>query len=1158
MASLITEPLEQKQVYATNQCRIPEKKTTVQTHNSYAQAVALGKNEVTYSVKKLEPDELSTTLHAQSERSLTEQTIDPLPDKEITHSTQTEVPSPDKETTTTKKKKKKKKKKNITDKDVVKSGATAARQAKKTTVSKEQGDMSKIASTENPALVVSDAEREKMRKVARQPKKASCKEVVNHCTSSPQNTDSCTVTKISTSIEEQKRQELHCKLNALIRSKRQTSLATNNKMVLDIVFPESIDLAVLDAHDRSCHKLLLEAKKIFDGEDKPVKDKSETPHDVNKFKDKAIEEVSSYKKMQVILLRTLLNECLQSQLEKVLQANAEARSAYKSIILKHQTILHALFLFLQTVEYHDDMRNLHSDKTTGAEKITEPLQVTQYFKSQIELGTNLCWCLNAMDEIRRLANFYEKKITENREIFCDLGEEIVEQYQRHLENCINHYQYSCSKVGQCPDYEDKKKELNEILRSQLDIFTGFKGACLSHNPQYTTQQIVRIIKLNYDICMIHYVTWNLVMLPSALKTLDAEFTYLQECLCANTSSAVSCSSAAAKPDADIEILSKHFDFFYSKLDLLRCYRLKANQKFNYQLVPQPDVAVSDEIQQEMFMHHSISLAIMASFESGFFKWLNEQDLCRKDKVKAEIDVLKQIEEQLNNCQLQLKRIEAGTNEFKKVVLGYLLAVKNYVSWNIGELIAKLTSDDFVLNEVSLYVEQLELELNSNRKQEEMQNCSDQANDEGYKNEHAIDMVKRLLTRYNDDEQQKQTLLTHLERAKQVKITIEQLTQRSEATQNKEIKVEGDKKPSEIIQEIKQELSSQLKEFETLKEQHEQFKKKLEDEANKEAQMQLQALMKEIDQESEASKKVAPLPPPRPKSPDDDEPSMSRARTVEFVKPQDLTEAPHLIEDAYETLEQLRILASEKKWQDLLVALRNIQHLKHKQDVNESSELINLIRQSITDLSSGPHTEYLQIIEFHLFKIEYVFDISYQSINKMILYNRVIIKYYNKLYETSFSNWPTKEEDIKASKLILKLPSRFKYLDWLEKVCLYEVQESLTSISRLKGKIPNAAADLTCCFSLLNNKIKNMKSKLVRAKVWQCLNFQELFKKRGEHIQRIKISQGFDNHTPSENKAPLLTKVDTDKAQASNLVINGFIGKLDASVDSVGFYLKALA
>ena len=1211
MASVINEPLEQQQVYDTalNQCGVPEQKTTVQTHDAYAQEVTLGKNEVTYNVKELEPDELSTKLHTQDSSSSTEQTEAPLSDEESTHSTQIEVPSPDKETTTTKKKKKKKKKKNITDKDVVKSGATAAtsgatiegstqaslnaadkrrliqaaRKAKKTTARQEQDKTSKIVSTENPALVVSDAEREKMRKVARQPKKASCEKVVNPCTSSPQHIVSCTETKIRPSIEGQKRQELHCKLNALIRSKRQTSLATNNWEVLRFVFPNDFVFLLLASNEKKCGELLKRAKEIFAGEDKRFK----VNHKIlNQFKHDLMEATTIQKDIHEEFLKPLLNHSLQLKLQKVFNESAETRIVYQELLFMHHQLLDALFLFFEIIDNYDDIQTLHSDKTTDTGKITEPSQVPHYFKLQIDLGANLCWCLNAKDEIQRLANSVQTKTTQYLGTSCDLDEKIVEQYQRHLENCITEYRYSCSKVEQCPEYEDKKQELNEILRSQLDIFTDFKGSCLSHNPQYTqctTQQIVGIIKLNYNICVIYFTTWNLVMLPSALKTLDAEFTSLQECLCANTSGAVSCSSADAKPNADMNILSDHFDFFYSKFDLVRLFLKKNNQKYMFQLVPKAQVAKSDEIQQERLILSDISYCIQESFNSGFFNWLYKQLRCGKNKTEsenkrniAESPVVKEgddksierletrikiMEEEENQCLLRLQKFEAETRSLKAILLNSLTPSEVKHSWNIEELIATLTPDEVVPSEVCQCVEQLECQFK--KEQAERQNCFDETNCEAYANiQLFITAAKLFLERCEQQEKDGQELFNNIENTKKLKASLKQITQSNKASEIKASEITA----SEIIEDVKHELFSLLKEFETLKDQHEKFKKQLEDEANKEAQMRLQALMKEIEQESETSKKVAPLPPPRLNSPEcDDEPSMCQASTVEFAKPQDPTKAPNLIKDAAEliTTEQLTTIVSKKKWADLPSVLRPIfqnQQRKNIQNVEEASVMIELITKSITEMSSEQYTHCKVIIELHQFIIEYIYDISSKSLTKMILYNRLIIQYKNKLEgalgNTSLKS-PSKREDKEIRTLIKRLPEAFNYLEWLHKIGLSEITKSLGSIDKLKQTTSISADEFKCCFSFLKFKVSQIRDKLEKAKAWQYLNFQDLYKKRGEHIKQIKLRTTDSSKMRPKNRAPLLTQADTENAEEGLQVINSFIGKLDSSLQSADSYLKTV-
>ena len=1155
MASVKTEPPEQKQVYdpALNQCGVPEQKTTVQTHDAYPQAVALGKNEVTYSVKKLEPDELSTKLHTQDPSSSTEQT-------EATLLTQAKNKS--------KRRNRKKGQKSST--DIVKSGATAATNG---------------ATIEDSTPVLNAADKRRLIQAARKAKKTTARQEQDKTSkiANTENTDSCTVTKISTSIEEQKRQELHCMLKTLINSKRQVNLDTKNLKVLSLVFSNDLVLPLLNRNDQNCEELLLTAKEIFVGEDKVFKDNSKI---LNQFKHDLIKATTIQKDIHEEFSKPLLNQCLQLKLQQLFNVRAGTRKVYQGLLFMHHHLLDTLFLFFEMTDSYDGIQTLHSDKTTDTEKITEPSQVPQYFKSQIDLGANLCWCLNAKDEIRTLANSVQTKTIEYPGTFCDLDEKIVEQYQRHLENSITEYQYSCSKVEQCPDCEDKKQELNEILRSQLDIFTDFKGSCLSHNPQYTqytTQQILGIIKLNYNICVVHFTTWNLVMLPSALKTLDVEFTSLQECLCANTSGAVSCSSADAKPNADMNILSDHFDFFYSKFDLIWIFLKKINQKYMFQLVPKAQVAKSDEIQQESLIISDISYCIQESFNSGFFNWLYEQHRCGKNKTEsenkrniAESPVVKEgddksieqietrikiMEEEENRCLLRLQKFEAETRDLKAILLNSLTPSEVKHSWSIEELIATLTPDEVVPSEVCRCVEQLECQFK--KEQAERQNCSDETNCEAYANIQVFIIAAKLyVTRCEKQEKDRQALFNIIENTKKLKASLKQRTQSSKASEIKPSEI----KPSEIIEDIKHELFSQLKEFETLKEQHEKFKKRLEDEANKEAQMRLQELMKEIEQESETSKKVAPLPPPRPESPEcDDEPSMCQASTVEFAKPQDPTKAPNLIKDAAQliTIERLTTLVSQKKWADLPSALRAIvqnQPRKNIQDVEEAPVMIELITKSISEMSSEQYTHCKVIIELHQFIIEYIFDISSKSLTKMILYNRLIIQYKNKLEgalgNTSLKS-PSKREDKEIRTLIKRLPEAFNYLEWLHKIGLSEITKSLGSIDKLKQTTSISADEFKCCFSFLKFKVSQIKDKLEKAKAWQYLNFQDLYKKRGEHIKQIKLRTASSSKMRPKNTAPLLTQADTENAEEGLQVINSFIGKLDSSLQSADSYLKTV-
>ncbi len=1138
MASSIV-PSEIKQVDGSSKYGARISKSTDKTHESYAKAVSLGKSEVTYSAEEKEPSKSSCKLHTQAKVSSAVQTEAALLDKGTAGSLKT------------------KGKKKSTERDGVKSGETTAtqvsdtatkskrqlkRDAKKSREStadkKEQDDTRNVESTRKSDLTLTAAERRKIQKVARKAKvkaKAADKKTLPGDTSSQTNKGLCAETsRLSLSIEEQRKQELHTRLDTLIKSKRQISLATNNQQVRTLLFPEPLDLSQLELTYEDFQDLLLKAKKIFFGEARPFKDDSVFLSDLIRFKTVTLDITKTHKETQAALFKTMLNDGLKTKLHNVLKSSAEARITYESILFKHWTILDALSLFLQLIDDYDVTQNLNSDKAIDTGKITEPSQITQYFfKSQTELSANLCWCLNAMDEIRKAANFSRKTSIGCGETLQNLDDQIVKQYQRHLEKCIARNQFCCSKVEQCADYEEKKTELNKILLSQLDIFTSFKGACLSHDSQhtqFTKQQLVEIIKVNYDICIIHFTTWNLFMLPSAIETLDAGFTYLQKCLCANTSGAVTSSSAAVQPYVDMAILSTHLNFFTSKFKMLECFLTKAKHKFNVQSAPKPEVSASDEIQQERLMFHNVTKCITASFESGFFKWMSS---IIKEDAK---EIIKEAEKQEILVQLSLQLAELKLNNTKMTIEGFLKTININSSPEIGELIEKLNrSIGFTPNEVDSYVEQLESHLK--KEQTEPQNLSEPKKQEDCKNKlMLINAVKQLLADYNRFEQSRQRGLNCAEKAKQLKI-----------------KTECCKSTSEIIEEFKQDIDLLTEELDVLNKQHEKLKKELEYELNQHTKTKLHELMQEIEQEAKQSKSVVPLPQPRPASPEnDDEHSMNKASTIELVKPEDTTKEPSSVNVAYEsvTIEQLTILSNQKKWGEFLSVLKQDPQFKNKYDTNKSSDLITLMKQSIVEMNSEQHTHCQLSIEFNLFIIEYVFDISYELIIKMISYSRLIIRYNNQLNDISSSNKPKKNEGKIVTHLIKELPEQFSYLEWIESVGLPEAENSLTSVCELINALPtNSSYDVECCFSLLSKKMEDMKPKLEQAKGWQSLNFEQLYQKRGEYIESIKKSKGNDNKTSPENKTPFLTKANIDKAQKRNLSITCFIQKISSSVDS---------
>ncbi len=162
------------------------------------------------------------------------------------------------------------------------------------------------ATTGESTLALNAAEeRIRVQKLSRRSEKAAVEEkgkggkgTVQDDTSSQTNTGLCTETKtLALSIKEQRKQQLSCRLNSLTRSKRQISLATNNQMVINLVFPDLLDLALLEANYNHCQDLLPEAKKYLSKSDgaKRLKGNLEFRQNLNKFKVIIIEKTTTHK-----------------------------------------------------------------------------------------------------------------------------------------------------------------------------------------------------------------------------------------------------------------------------------------------------------------------------------------------------------------------------------------------------------------------------------------------------------------------------------------------------------------------------------------------------------------------------------------------------------------------------------------------------------------------------------------------------------------------------------------------------------------------------------------------------------------------------------------------------------------------------------------------
>ena len=1130
-------------------------KSTDQPYSSYSQAVIMG-NGVIYDTKNIIPDKSSVTLHTQDPSSLAKQT---------------EVPSSTQEKNEPKKKKKKKQAKSstvvvergptssVTSKDPTPildaAGKRAAKKASKKAAQNGQDKTSSKASAEETtlslsnasakenALAVNPSELKRIRRVSRSSKGKGFHSTVGNAPAQSHTPPP--------SIEQQCEQALRQRLSALISVKRQISNA-DDKAVLNLVFPNEWDLRLLEHRQHDCNGLIRRTRSILPKGANLGKDNSDTAQselnelEVKKLTGDLLELSKDCKIIQEALNKTMLDRNVQSTLQGMLQQNKAARNTYQLILSQQLTLINVASVCLEVIDRNQTPNPV---KTTDIGKTEKSSQITDDFKSQTELGANLCWCLNAMAEIRTLACFIEKDILKSFDTLKNLDYEIIKQYQIHLEKCIRSYQYSCNQAAKHEDYEEKKRALNNILQSQLTIFTCFNGMPLPYDSQYasfTKCQIVEIIKVNYDICIIYFITSNLAMLPEALRALDNGLTCLQQC-------SPNCTSVAVKPDTGMEILPTHFDFFSSKLTFTKSYMNDVIQKFDAQLVPKAEFE-SDEVRQQALLHQAIITAISASFKSGFFKWMDEKKEHRHDekeakKIEEQKATLQQkIEAHIKDTEVMYQSIEKERDMAEQSTLKLLTEIKDTKNWNwdVENLIANIKSHGLASDKVSTHLASIKETLPT--AQQEIQNASGEINHECNEEEQhqSLANVIRLQNVYQTYEQSRKALLETKNKCKNIEIDIERRTLKSATT-------------ADIITEIKQALNLLTIEFEKQNKQFEELKQKLEYEANQRAALVFQELLKESEQKSRTNKPVLPYPQPNPPEIDDDY-STDTATTIEFTKPQDPTKGPNLIGDATEliTIEQLTILANQKKWEDLPALLTKMlcQQSKSIQNFDELSKVIVLIKESITKIDSEQHTDCNIIIQLHICIIDYIFETSFNLLTQLISCNLFIIQYQNKLdgyLERTLTDAPSTIEDKKAAGLIKLLPDLCSNLKWLDTSGLPHMTNSLTSIAKLNvttsTEAEAEATEIKSCHNILTTKVGSMKKTLEHAKLWQCLNFEELYRKRGACIKQIPKMKRDNRKKHSAQNPPLVSRKDIQKAETTNQTINGFINKLSTVLES---------
>ncbi len=417
---------------------------------------------------------------------------------------------------------------------------------------------------------------------------------------------------------------------------------------------------------------------------------------LDKVAEEAIKLTNNYKSIHQELLKLLPDNLLLKSGDSDNDA-----AAYKPLLNLHLETLYDLTKILNAAEgTHIPNAIEITDKNISETEISSS-QVVKIFKSKIECGELLCWCLNAMDVIRDLN--LSIKCAKTLTIFNRLDDLILKCYQIHLEKSIWYYQLfrRCYAEAQNPGRDEIIEALNGILQNQQPVITGFKGLFLlvnNNGTRCTKQQIVTIIKLNYDICITHFASQNLTMLPEALATLDFAFLYLKHNQSFYFSDPVESATVTSEPYYPINF-RENLNFFTRKFELLRIFLQKAGSLCDHQCTPGSEAQQQDQL-RKMLTLETVKASIDFSFNCGFMQWIHQQ--YRQERQTPNSETLKDNQGLLDFLEEEQKA--------SKRLLDNLVSMRKAKAEQLEELQVKLKIAEQTTEQLTQTIEFSEREL----------------------------------------------------------------------------------------------------------------------------------------------------------------------------------------------------------------------------------------------------------------------------------------------------------------------------------------------------------------------------------------------------------------------------------------------------------------
>ncbi len=899
---------------------------------------------------------------------------------------------------------------------------------------------------------------------------------------------------------------------------------------------------------------------------------------------KAIKLTKEYQSIHEELLQNLSGD----RFRKTINSSNHEVISYTRVLEADKLTLNALYITFKTVK---DFVRKDLAEIEDASPIEPPSsQAVSFFESKIEFGKFLCWSLNAMDEIRNLDLPIAEKLPEL--IITDLDEQILTCYQAHLENSIRQYQKirGFKSIKQLQIHDETIINLNLILQKQLSVFTCFKkGSSLSPDNmsiKYTEQQITDTLKLSYDICIIHFACRNLTMLADALTTLDGTFMFLQNYRAAAVpaSDPVTPSAATAGSDTqDTKDLCEDINFFTGKFDLIRIFL----KEISIQIQPPqslPPEKPDHEYTQRLKMDN-LTMTMKNSFESGFLKWLHEKYLRRQrqlgEKVQEDKKVLIALENKQKSSSNLIKSLIKG-KKIQEELLRTLQTMRKNNEKKIKERAQHIENNN---KELKMHFDRMLKLLNS---KEQLTSASDHTTagqnkddiEELIKNENVFltavaakvselslePDVKAMISERNRLISNITETKSHIDNGSK-EITAQLKDHRTYETKYRALKksVEADEaeikkiSPSPEVEVLVQTLELHCEKLNENNKQYEQFKEELRQADIQQSEAFCQQLLQELELEklerekkTQKNKRIAALPPAQQKqSETEDDNGAEQASAINIVKPYDPTQepAPAIASGENFNLEQLNKLAAEKNWSALMLTMKKVRTNNGRWDTCKSLQSITLLKTSLEKMNAERQGSCQLIIEYSLLVIEFTFEVSYELTADMVKCNSMLTKYGQQVGCANAA--VTKSRDAVIISLIKSWPAKMQELEALSSQYLPDIHKQLSLIFAQLSKVEaDTACELKKCFDFLSAKTQELKEKIQKLSGLHCVNFEELYLKRGEHMKKLGL-RGVRKRTESILNRTLIREAEKAE-QKGHLIVSDIITVLETSTVS---YLK---